>query len=163
MGYIYLYINNLKVIIDVINCRDCRCRRAAFARVAVFGAAAALMSSAVLAHHTYADFDAQRTVALSGTVESYRWVNPHVSFKMRVTPEQGGGAEAWTIETHGPAILKAYGWSARTLTAGMPVRVVCNPKRDGSRGCRLHTVFFPESGRTLQTKLSRSLKHPAAD
>jgi hypothetical protein len=67
----------------------------------------------------------------------------------------------WSIETHGPSILKNYGWSASTLKVGMPVQVACNPKRDGSRGCRLHTLLRMKTGQTLETKLSRAMQRTA--
>ena len=132
------------------------------ARHALIAAAGCIAALAAQAHHSYADFDAARTITLTGSVKSVEWVNPHVSFKIEVAGT-GASAAEWNVETHGPAILKPYGWSSSTLKAGMQVRIVCNPKRDGSHGCRLLTVFFPEAGQTLETKLSKTLKSKALD
>lgn len=124
-------------------------------RVLFFGLLFAAMP--VFAHHSYAAFDGEHTRTLKGTVRSVTWGNPHVGFTISVKPD-GGQPQEWTIETHGPSILLRYGWTSSTLKYGDRISVVCNPMLDGSHGCRLHTVTFLDSGQTLETKLSVSLK-----
>ena len=112
----------------------------------------------VLAHHSYAAFDGDHTRTLKGTIKSVNWGNPHVGFNILVRPESGGKPQDWNIETHSPAIMSRYGWTQHTLKYGDRVSVVCNAMLDGSYGCRLHTLTLLDSGQTLETKLSASLK-----
>jgi hypothetical protein len=110
------------------------------------------------AHHSYAHFDSAHTRMLEGSIESVEWGNPHVQFKILVRSESGGKQQEWNIETHAPNILLRYGWTKNSLKYGERVRVVCNAMLDGSQSCRLHTVTFLDTGQTLETKLSVSLK-----
>jgi hypothetical protein len=111
-----------------------------------------------LAHHSYAAFDGTQTRTLTGTVKSLQWGNPHVELKILVKPDEGGEPQEWNIETHSPAILMRYGWTTSSLKYGDHVNVVCNPMKDGSHSCRLHTVLILGTGRILETKLSVSTK-----
>jgi hypothetical protein len=43
----------------------------------IVGAALAASSGAAFAHHSFAMFDADQRVTLSGTVKEFQWVNPH--------------------------------------------------------------------------------------
>jgi hypothetical protein len=116
--------------------------------------------TAASAHHSYAEFDADRKVTLEGTVSSVEWANPHVSFKLSGGLEGTHAPQEWNVETHAPGILKKYGWTENSVKPGTLVKVTCQPKRDDSPGCRLLTVFLVKSSTTLETKLSRSLKSP---
>lgn len=133
---------------------DGRCRRLHCA----LAAGLVLLASPVAAHHSYAAFDSAHTRTLKGTVTFIQWGNPHAEFKLSVEPDGGGKRQEWSIETHAPNILLRYGWTKDTLKYGDRVSVVCNAMLDGSHGCRLHTVTFLDSGKTLETKLSVSLK-----
>lgn len=113
-----------------------------------------------VAHHSYALFDGKRTRTLEGVVESFSWVNPHVSFKILVIPAAASKMESWNIESHSPSILQRYGWTRNSLTPGMRVRIVCIPASDGSHTCRLLTALLLDRQETLETKLSKSYKSP---
>jgi len=115
--------------------------------------AAALMSPPSLAHHSYAAYDLIHTRTLKGTVETFHWNNPHSTFTMVLDPD-GSEPMKWNIVTSGPAILKRFGWTQRSLKPGDRVSVVCNPMSDGSHGGRLHTVVLLDTGQVLRTKLS---------
>jgi Family of unknown function (DUF6152) len=113
----------------------------------------------VAAHHSYAAFDSSRTQSIEGTVGTVNWVSPHVAFTLLVS--KGSLApEEWKIESSSPSILARYGWTPATLRPGERISVVCNPLSDGSHRGRLHTVLFLRTGKTLETKLSTSLKAP---
>lgn len=108
-----------------------------------------------LAHHSFAAFEETRVRTLKGTVKTFQWSNPHVTFAVLVRPDDGGEPQAWSIVTSGPAILTRFGWKRDSMKPGDRVSVVCNPLRDGSHGCRLHTLTILDTGQTLKTKLSR--------
>ena len=116
--------------------------------------AAVLMALPSLAHHSYAAYDLNRTITLKGTVETFKWSNPHSTFTLVLLPEGRAEPVKWNIITSGPAILKRFGWTHDSLRPGDRVSVLCNPMTDGSPGGRLHTVVLVDTGQVLRTKLS---------
>jgi hypothetical protein len=84
------------------------------------------------AHHSFAMFDAARTVTLQGTVTEYRWANPHAW--LHVTAGDGkAGRAAWADELDSPARLTTMGIRADYVRAGDAVLVTFHPARDGTR------------------------------
>ena len=124
------------------------------ASAALLSAAAVLGALPAPAHHSFAAFDETRTRTLEGTVKSFHWSNPHVMLTVLTNPGDLGQPQEWSIVTSGPAILTRFGWRRDSMKAGDRVRMACNPLRDGSPGCRLHTLMMLETGQILKTKLS---------
>jgi hypothetical protein len=63
--------------------------------VMLAGVASALLSgTALLAHHSYADFDLQRTVSVEGTISQVLYANPHVMLTI-ATPEHVTFTAEW--------------------------------------------------------------------
>jgi hypothetical protein len=112
------------------------------------------VAAPAFAHHSFADYDAKSTRTLTGTVKSFRWANPHVSFTVLVRSADGGKPQEWTIVTSSPNILKRFDWTGESVKPGDQVNLVCNPLSDGSYGGRLHTLTLVGSGKVLRTKLS---------
>ena len=109
---------------------------AAIATLAVYAIPAA-------AHHSFAMFDASKTVTLEGSVKEFQWTNPHAWIMLNVANQQGQ-AEQWAIELNGPSGLARDGWKPKTLTPGMSVAVTIHPLRDGSNGGQFLTVKLPD-------------------
>jgi hypothetical protein len=95
------------------------------------------------AHHSFAMFDASKTVTLEGSVKEFQWTNPHAWIMLNVANQQGQ-AEQWAIELNGPSGLARDGWKPKTLTPGMNVAVTIHPLRDGSNGGQFLTVKLPD-------------------
>ena len=112
------------------------------------------MAAPAFAHHSFADYDPKTIRTLTGTVGSFHWANPHVTFTLLVTSADGGKPQAWTIVTSSPNILKNFDWTGASIRPGDRVTLVCNPLSDGSYGGRLHTLTLLGSGKVLKTKLS---------
>ena len=115
-------------------------------RQLVAGAAgAALMASSgvALAHHSFAMFDADQQATLSGTVKEFQWVNPHAWIYLMV-PNHDGQLDQWAIELGGPGNLTRQGWTSKTLTPGMDVRLVIHPLRDGTNGGQFMALTLPD-------------------
>jgi hypothetical protein len=130
-------------------------RRARWALpAALLSVATLLVASAATAHHAYSTFDDTRTRTLEGTVRSFEWSNPHVVLTVLVKADARGEPQLWRIETSAPGILKRFGWERNSMKAGDRISAVCNPMRDGSPGCRLHTLIVLNTGLILKTKLS---------
>ena len=99
--------------------------------IALIGAFA-LAAPAALAHHSFAMFDAQKEVTLSGTVREFQWTNPHSWLQVEVP--QGGARVEYSIELGSPNSMSRRGWRRTTFKPGDKVTVVINPMRDGSSG-----------------------------
>lgn len=93
------------------------------------------------AHHSFAIFDADNPVTLTGMVEEFRWTNPHSWTVLTVTNEDGSRT-TWELE-HGPInMLSREGWSPTTLAPGDRIRVVAQPLHSGQPGARFMSFEF---------------------
>ena len=92
----------------------------------------ALFAAPVGAHHSFAMFDAQKEVTLSGTVREFQWTNPHSWLQVQV--QKGGSTVEYSIELGSPNTMSRRGWRRTTFKPGDQVTVTMNPMRDGSPG-----------------------------
>ncbi len=103
------------------------------AAAGVAGIAVALYAIPAVAHHSFAMFDATKTITLQGTVKEFHWTNPH-SWIFLMVPDTEGQPKEWAIELGSPGGLVRQGWVPKTLTPGMNVKVVVRPLKDGKIG-----------------------------
>ena len=91
-----------------------------------FGLAAALAVVAAgvpaQAHHSFAMFDLQKQVTVSGTVRQFQWTNPHAYIQL-VAKDASGNDVEWSMEMGAPMYLYARGWRPGTLKAGQRITV----------------------------------------
>jgi hypothetical protein len=111
-------------------------------------ALAALVSLPASAHHSFAMFDPERTVTLTGTVKEFRWVNPHSAIFVKVDGSDDPG-KLWAVEMTSPSNLTRRGWTRTTLKPGDRISVEINPLRDGRHGGGFRTATLLDSGRVL--------------
>jgi hypothetical protein len=77
----------------------------------------------VPAHHSFAaEYDAEKSVTLSGTVAKLDWTNPHIHFYLDVKSENGAVTQ-WTFEGYPPNMLARQGWKRDTLKIGETITV----------------------------------------
>src|SRR5712671_1108658 len=124
--------------------------------------AVALLLSAkgASAHHSFsAVYDDKQTVAVTGVVTQFRFVNPHALMSMDVTDETGKVVK-WTVEFAGNLNLSEKGWTANTIQAHERVTVTGNPTHTGSP-----RMFFTKLVRADGTELLRedTLRSKAID
>jgi hypothetical protein len=86
-----------------------------------------------MAHHSFAMFDNDKTVALQGTVKEFDWTNPHAWLYMVVTDPAGKPVE-WAFEMASPLQLVSKGWKQDSVKAGDKVTIQMHPMKDGSHG-----------------------------
>ena len=102
-----------------------------------FGLAAAVAVVAAgvpaQAHHSFAMFDLQKQVTVSGTVRQFQWTNPHAYIQL-VAKDASGNDVEWSMEMGAPMYLYARGWRPGTLKAGQRITVTLNPLRNGRPG-----------------------------
>ena len=111
--------------------------------IVLAGVTAAVSAVPSFAHHSFAMFDAEKTMTLEGTVKEFQWTNPHSWILLTVNNAQGR-AEQWAIEMGGPSGLARQGWVPKTLTPGMKVQTIIHPLRDGSPGGQFMAVTLPD-------------------
>ena len=105
--------------------------------------AAAAVAAPAVAHHSYAMFDAAKTTAVEGTVKQFQWTNPHSWVYVTVTDAAGQPVD-WAIEMGAPNGLVRQGWTPKTLTPGMKVKVTMHPLRDGKPGGQFMSATLPD-------------------
>ena len=109
-------------------------------------AAALLAPLPSSAHHSYAMFDMQKTVALEATVVRFKWQNPHAFIEADAAAR--GGSERWSIEMTSPNTHAQEGWRRTSLKQGDRVTIWVHPLRSGARGGSYVGVRLP-NGSTL--------------
>ena len=83
-------------------------------------------------HHNFAaHFRLEETVAISGVVTEFRFVNPHVRVYLDVMNEDGE-VETWMAEGDASVALRRSGWTADQLKPGDRIQVIGSPARNGS-------------------------------
>src|SRR5215213_3638311 len=90
----------------------------------------ALSGAAAAGHHSFAAFDREREVTLSGVVKEFQWNNPHAWIQIVVSDAKGRQTE-WGLECGSPNMMARTGWKRSTLKAGDTVTVAGNPLKDG--------------------------------
>ncbi|HEX5278775.1 MAG TPA: DUF6152 family protein, partial [Micropepsaceae bacterium] len=62
---------------------------------AILSASCAIAMSSVpaIAHHSFAMFDRDKTLTLTGTVKEFQWTNPHAWIYMMVSDDSGKAIE----------------------------------------------------------------------
>ena|ERR1051326_752780 len=105
--------------------------------------AVAIVAIPAAAHHSFAMFDATKTMAVEGNVKEFHWTNPH-SWIFLMVPDAKGQPQEWAIELGSPAGLIRQGWEPKTLAAGMKVKVVLRPLKDGKVGGQFLSVTLPD-------------------
>ena len=111
------------------------------------GIAAVLLVPPAFAHHSFAMFDAEKTITLNGTVKEFEWTNPHMWLYVMVQ-DAGGKALEYPLEMQGPGQSLKNGWKQDSLKPGDKVTVEMHPLKTGARGGQLLTVVLP-SGQKL--------------
>jgi hypothetical protein len=97
-------------------------------------AAGALVGFAgsVLAHHSFAMFDQEHPIELTGSVKEFKFTSPHTFILLEV--KGTGENTVWNLEGASPSALVRDGWSSKTLPAGTELKMTIDPLRSGAPG-----------------------------
>jgi DNA/RNA endonuclease YhcR with UshA esterase domain len=93
-------------------------------------------------------FDTTKEVAVTGTVTSVSYRNPHVFLYLDVKGEDGK-IENWAVEMSNIANMQRRGIYRATFKVGEVVTVKLNPLRDGRRGGN-YTSITAADGKTYE-------------
>lgn len=125
-------------------------RSHALARLLIFAGLAFPCTTTVLAHHSSAMYDQQRTVTLRGVVTQFRWTNPHVTITIKTDAHGGHEGELWIVEATSPGNLSRDGWTRTSVGVNDRVEVVAAPLRDGGHGGYCRSVTLADKGTRLE-------------
>ena len=119
--------------------------KAVFAGLVTLGAA--FSTNGLQAHHSFAaEFDANKTIELSGIVTKIEWSNPHVWIYLNVRDETSGQTVNWGAELGPPHLLQRRGWRRDTLKIGTQINVDGFLARNGSDRVNARTVTLAATG-----------------
>ena len=106
---------------------------------------AALISASTpsFAHHSFAMFDSDHQIELTGTVLRFQWANPHVYIGLDSTGRSGVTQE-YTIECASPGILDRVGWKWNMVKVGDKVTAIIAPLRTGQSGGLLKQITLQD-------------------
>jgi len=96
----------------------------------------------VNAHHSFAPFDTDREIEITGTVTEFEWSNPHSYVHLDVKGEKGD-VEKWVAELTGLPMLVRAGWSKDSAKPGERVTIRGYRARDGRTFMVIHTMTLP--------------------
>lgn len=97
------------------------------------------MAAATQAHHSWARYDGEHVITLTGVITEVQWANPHVVMRFTLSDEQSQPGE-WTMEMDPPTLLLRYGMRHDTIETGMQVTITGVPARSGARMMRAVTI-----------------------
>jgi hypothetical protein len=98
-----------------------------------------LASTAVSAHHSFAMFDASKSVSVNGTVKQVEYANPHVWVYL-VVMNSKGQMETWGMEGGNLGGLYRMGWTKDSVKAGDKITMDVHPLKDGTMGGQIIRV-----------------------
>ena len=113
--------------------------------------AAVLMLTAapVFPHHSFAaEYDANKSITVTGTVTKVEWMNPHARFYIDVKDDKGVVAN-WEMELGSPNGLMHQGWTRSSLKPGDVVTVVGSLAKDGSKLANARKVTLADGTQVL--------------
>lgn len=106
------------------------------------------------AHHSFAMYDSNQLLTVTGTVKTFQWTNPHVILWLVNGPDASGASDLWTFELPtSPGVLTRLGWSKHSLESGDRVVVEFNPLRNGAHGGSFKKATLVDSGKVLQVSI----------
>lgn len=100
------------------------------------------------AHHSFAMFDATKTVSYKGTVKEVQWTNPHVWVELVVV--ENGAPVSYSFEGAAIAVLKRVGWTRDSVKSGDVVTLVGHPYKNGKPGGSIDHLILAD-GRKIGT------------
>ena len=113
----------------------------------VVGVGVLLAVTPLVAHHSFsAEFDADKTVTLKGSITKMEWVNPHSWLHIDVKGPDGTVVN-WAIEFGLPQSLYRRGWRQSDLPFGAEVTVEGYLAKDGTPTANASSVTLPDGKR----------------
>jgi Family of unknown function (DUF6152) len=110
-----------------------------------------LLSNAVFAHHSTAEYDMTALTTVKGTVTQFEWSNPHAYIYIEVKDDKAKVSK-WTAELASLGMLSRVNWKRDTVKPGDEITIVGNRARNGTNQMRLNKIVFVD-GQELSSEV----------
>jgi len=104
-------------------------------------------ATAVLAHHSAAQFDFQNPVNITGVVKEARFSNPHGRIVLQVTDDKRGTRDI-EFEAHSRNNMIRQGLMPDMMAVGDTITIRIAPTRDGTDGGYV-TALITKDGKAI--------------
>jgi hypothetical protein len=94
-------------------------------------AALTVLTIPLLAHHSGAMFEKEKTITVEGVVKKFEYTNPH-SWLLVDVKNKDGSVTTWGFEAEGPSTLQRAGIRPGDFAAGTKLKITGHPMKDGS-------------------------------
>jgi Family of unknown function (DUF6152) len=128
------------------------------AGLAVFIIAAFVLPAA--GHHSFAMFDHEKAITVSGTLKEFEFTNPHCWLHVAVVDATTGRTLDWAFEMGSVGQIAAQGWKADTVKPGDKITIEAHPMKDGSRGGQYMSATLGD-GRSFKQAPNPNPNNPA--
>jgi len=106
-------------------------------------AALILATEPLWGHHSFAKYDATKSITITGTVTKVEWLNPHIYVYVDVKDSTGKDVN-YAVEGGAPNGLFRQGWRKDTLKIGDTISIEGSMAKDGSNTVRVLNVSTGE-------------------
>ena len=113
------------------------------------------------AHHSFAMFDHEKTITVSGILKEFEWTNPHCWLHVSAVDAATGRTVEWAFEMGSVGQVAAQGWKADIVKPGEKITVGAHPMKDGSRGGQYDSAKLAD-GRTFKQPANPNANNNAA-
>ena len=101
----------------------------------------------ISAHHAFAaEYDADKTITVTGTVTKFEWTNPHAWLYVEGRDETGESA-VWGFEMGSPNGLVHRGWTRTAVKPGDQISIDGFRAKDGRKVANARTVTLPDGNK----------------
>ena len=100
--------------------------------------------TAVVAHHGWSSYDAEKVIKVRTTLSDLKWGNPHGSAKTRYNNA------TWDVVLAPVARMEARGLTKEMVAPGKPVVLEGYPRKDGTREMRIERITA--GGKTVELR-----------
>lgn len=108
------------------------------------GLATLLVCSSAFAHHGWSEYDANRELQLTGTIEESGYSHPHGHIRLKTE------GKTWSVVLAPPTRMENRGLSKEMLSSGNKATVVGYPHRDKPEELRAERITI--SGKTTELR-----------
>ena len=99
------------------------------------------------AHHSFAVYEPNVQIKMTGVVTTFKWGNPHVYLEIDAPDAKTGETRHWLLECASTSILNRAGWKFNMLKPGDMITVIVSPLRTGEPAALLKQMTLADGAK----------------